>query len=1114
MRPARMIRVALSVGLLVIASGLGASPAQDVPRPAAALPRPPQQDAPWTPPRSALPRALVVAAEVLFQQGLADPRGCAYREVELPGEAEFYRHRSGRPRPIHAWVLPSEATGGPRYAIGWNGLVYPAARLGPAADLEADVEALAVPGGPPPRGGRPYSWPNPLAPDPMYRGRAFSEIETASQGDASPTKVVLLLRLGRADLAEHVWRCGNDWSKDVANPQVSVYANLAADWEWALLDRAAAAHARGDDRLALASLRELARIRPMIEARPGVVKPPPFPGGFDFLVEFPRFLADQERRAREPARRPAVEAMPADRAARIAAPLRDFDRLSQGLPHQQGGPVGPYWDAAFQAVVKEGDAAVGPLLDCLERDNRLTRVVERDARFRSRYLHVQGVDEFAYQALVSILGTREFGPEARVYSGRSDRLRRKAVAAEIHDYWKKNRKLGPLDRLFATLADDGATTDQWISAAETLIQPIIVRRPGLEYMVPRHRSRGVPLRGEPLRSRTNPSVTELLARRTREIDEREGHPDPLLHARPANRMAVSVAAWDPKGALPTLRARMARSVAALREKPANAMDIYVAEVEIKVAAFTMLRARGGDLAALDEYADWIRTRPRPGRLRHFEPEIFEPMWSYPDHPSIAAAAVALFDRPGSPWVPLFGPDDVGWGERGTPSDVIVSPMLGVAPFRKQVLVGLEDDRLSGSIRCDEQGQVTIALDAQRSQLPMFRRDDPDRPRPGTSEPIRLRDKYAWKLQEVMGFPRMEFHWPRERRDRAIAGAIEALSRYGERFRTTEVSQALHERESFYPRFVRAVLVFAPLDRPATPEDVAAGRAIFAAGPGAEVRRWAPPAVPMEARWMGQDIAPDDPHVRQFERMPPKHSSRLHYAQHGLVWQAEEVREGDRWRRYFGFVGHHVIARLPAEEVDFPSEWNIGWNELSRDVEAKLIPPGGHDDGLSILVDPVPAGGPLPIVLSLRNRRGIAVAAPTDLARPGGMPALRDGVTIRVRLEPEAKKEAPVAGPPRSGRPQPDTGAGGQQGGTPSAIPWPEIAPRREPERYRSDAAKALGPTETVEVLRFDLRDLFDPVEPGRYRVEVELPGIRTEGGKPASAWADFLVRPAVEGVSP
>ena len=38
---------------------------------------------------------------------------------------------------------------------------------------------------------------------------------------------------------------------------------------------------------------------------------------------------------------------------------------------------------------------------------------------------------------------------------------------------------------------------------------------------------------------------------------------------------------------------------------------------------------------------------------------------------------------------------------------------------------------------------------------------------------------------------------------------------------------------------------------------------------------------------------------------------------GWVWQAEEVRRGDRWERYYGFVGPHVIARIPADEIELP-----------------------------------------------------------------------------------------------------------------------------------------------------------------------------------------------------
>lgn len=228
--------------------------------------------------------------------------------------------------------------------------------------------------------------------------------------------------------------------------------------------------------------------------------------------------------------------------------------------------------------------------------------------------------------------------------------------------------------------------------------------------------------------------------------------------------------------------------------------------------------------------------------------------------------------------------------------------------------------------------------------------------------------------------------------------------------------------------------------------------------------------------MEMEVLRGDIYLQPTEPMPPKYSSRLYFAQRGLVWQAEEVREGPRWRRYYGFVGRHAMTRVPAEELDFPSPWNTGWSGASRDLEARLVPPGGRDDGRLILREPVPAVGPLPIVLTLRNLRGIEAAIPTDWNRPGEVPALREGVTIRLRRQPDKDRTAPVAG--------------FGQGEPRSTEPWPEVADRREPERYRSSATTTLAPTATAEVLRLDLRPLYGPLDPGHYRIDVELAGIR------------------------
>ena len=127
------------------------------------LPTPPMQHEAWVTPEASAPQEVIEATGQLYQQGLADPRGCEYREVQVPagcdepdGSAMFGppeqlmaqplspQPRSARELVTHGWVLPTTAGGQP-YAVCWNGLVYPVHRLGPPADLRADVSLRSAP---------------------------------------------------------------------------------------------------------------------------------------------------------------------------------------------------------------------------------------------------------------------------------------------------------------------------------------------------------------------------------------------------------------------------------------------------------------------------------------------------------------------------------------------------------------------------------------------------------------------------------------------------------------------------------------------------------------------------------------------------------------------------------------------------------------------------------------------------------------------------------------------------------------------------------------------------------------------------------------------------------
>jgi hypothetical protein len=376
----------------------------------ASLPVPPEQNQPWVAPATTLPKSLVTATKLLFDQGMADPRGCEYREVEISDRALVA---------THGFVLPAKPGTVQRFAVGWDALVYPASSVGKPAELDADVGRLAESL----RKGREEAAAK-TAPrfyepggflDPTYR--LFRRTgPNAGVENPSALKVCVLLRLGRADLAETVFAAGTTWKPDAGREPTEVtYQTLATEWANQAYSRAADAHGRGDDVIALDTAR---RVSAFIEAagraldemgfaRPQGVRPisgREAPRFFPQLGQLPDLMADQERRANEPPRErvPGPDA-PAEK--RIAAFIRELDQLTGSGMILNGiaSPGGP----AVGALVREGDAAVLPLLAVLESDGRLTRTVSHPGSRTGRDdRSIHYVYQPAYNALTAILNTR------------------------------------------------------------------------------------------------------------------------------------------------------------------------------------------------------------------------------------------------------------------------------------------------------------------------------------------------------------------------------------------------------------------------------------------------------------------------------------------------------------------------------------------------------------------------------------------------------------------------------------------------------------------------------------------------------------------------------------
>ena len=254
-----------------------------------------------------------------------------------------------------------------------------------------------------------------------------------------------------------------------------------------------------------------------------------------------------------------------------------------------------------------------------------------------------------------------------------------------------------------------------------------------------------------------------------------------------------------------------------------------------------------------------------------------------------------------------------------------------------VLRALTDKTQVGTVEADAEGKVTVIQgghktveDGNSTSVSVEAPDElsrrPESPfKPGPSAmPLRVADLVCEELQQLEGIPRFQKQWTLAKRDEAIAATMAYLKQYGERFRENAASRAIRAAEPGDPQHEKAILAFDPLDHPATADDVAAGRAIFSLdGAGAEVRRFPLPSFPIEARWTKLEVFPNDPPIMRMYDAEGHELPNTEGLQTGRVWQAEEVREGDRWRRYYGFVGRHALTRVAAEEIEFLTPWQPG-----------------------------------------------------------------------------------------------------------------------------------------------------------------------------------------------
>ncbi len=693
------------------------------------IPVSPQQNQFWQPPESDIPAEYIDTAATAFKHGLADPRNCEYLEVVVPvgndAYGGFYRLKT------HGWLLPRDDKYSQRFAILWNGLVYPVISIGSVASVQDDIQQLIA-----------YAIQKKSAMPEQERVK-FPEIFSLGTFHYG-TVCALLLRLGETELAERIYHAAVRKSIRFWNDDVQKFTL------WALFSRALAAHMYGDDKLALCYAKQY---EPLI----GDEK-------VEFVSTARELLAEQHRRARE-------KTVAKSEIDALILGLENVDERQYGQP---GGVILGN-DKRVKALIEVGDAAVEPLLECLENDRRLTRSVSFHRDFFPQRTIITVADA-AYVALSGILQQSFF--EARSTSdnmSNRDIEYRKKIAQQIREHYNRYKNMSYEDKWYHILLNNNEPVEAQLQAAANICRKSNVKvipqsSAGFAAMTD-PKATSVQLTGEALRSKTNPSVSELLNRRAVEYlpDDKAAASSWTFHN--AQKMALFSSEWDLPNSLTALQEI---SNAIYRELPKSE---YFKEDRLELLVpLTIWRVKAGDEAALRQYCEVLLANPEPVLGKnggHAWEGYLEPLYTFSEDATVITTAEKIFNTSDNDWSKYFGEFKDARRIEGR----LFAKFMRLAPYRKHVQKGLNDKteilKWQTTVAGDRVNSRFEFLDGGGNGSNSFSLDDvkndPLLSGSQSTQILRVCDVFAKALSALKdsGYPVFRYYWDEKARDRAI-----------------------------------------------------------------------------------------------------------------------------------------------------------------------------------------------------------------------------------------------------------------------------------------------------------------------------------------------------------
>ena len=266
------------------------------------------------------------------------------------------------------------------------------------------------------------------------------------------------------------------------------------------------------------------------------------------LWQIPALIADLERRIKNEESPDPVKDMDS-----VAGLIRELENVAV-LQMSDPGWADPIQSETVRKLIAHGEAAMEPLLECLENDDRLTRSLNK-GRISTTWNHAITVRTAAFRAIQGILQTADPGHLGPWLGGGFilTREQGQTAATAIRAYWEPAKGLSNAERWYKRLADDSLPPECWIFEAGYIVETANVNDSGGAIPVLCMGSVGdrkdqyfaAPTKGESLRAKTAPTVSELLIKRMNYLIQHAAG-NGGRHLDHACRFAWALAMWDGK----------------------------------------------------------------------------------------------------------------------------------------------------------------------------------------------------------------------------------------------------------------------------------------------------------------------------------------------------------------------------------------------------------------------------------------------------------------------------------------------------------------------------------------------------------------------------------------